>query len=212
MTMWYRFVWFFLQPLVRLYFRLTVEGKENMPKTGPVLLASNHCSHLDPPLIALSVFRRLTFLAKEELFSVPVLGSLILSFGAHPVARRQGDVKAIRTALRLLKEGDVLLIFPEGTRSEDGHLQIFENGLAWLSLRAGVPVVPMHITGTYEAYPKGARFPRPAKVHVRLGAPIYPETGRNENNSVNSERVRYYTHAIQTVMSALAAPPEKSAL
>ena len=90
MSLWYRFSWYCLYPLARLIFRFSVHGLENVPHEGPVLIASNHCSHLDPPLVALGINRQITFLAKEELFSVPILGMLIRTFGAYPVSRGQG--------------------------------------------------------------------------------------------------------------------------
>jgi 1-acyl-sn-glycerol-3-phosphate acyltransferase len=199
----YRLCWIILQPLVRSYFRLTVSGCENIPRSGAVFVASNHCSHLDPPLIALGLPRQMTFLAKEELFSVPVLGVLIRFFGAHPVTRGKGDVGAIRTILRLMKEEKALLIFPEGTRSPDGQLQPLENGLAWMAMKSLAPVVPVHISGTYTAFPRKAWFPRPCKVSIHIGEPIYP--GRQEKKVDNTQTIRYVTSVIEEAMRGISA-------
>ena len=147
MQLHYRIHWYLLKPLIQSYFRLQTWGCENIPQTGPVLLAANHSSYLDPPLIALAIPRQITFLAKEELFRIPLFGRYIRWVGTHPVSRGQGDVKAMRSALKLLGENKALLVFPEGTRSFDGELQPLENGVSWLSLKTGAPLIPVYVAG-----------------------------------------------------------------
>lgn len=201
MSVWYRIAWYCLQPLVRSFFRFTVYGNENIPADGPLVIASNHCSNLDPPLVALGITRQITFLAKEELFRVPLLGALIRSFDAYPVSRGQGDVKAIRVALRMMKENKALLIFPEGTRSMDGRMQELESGAAWISLKSGAPVLPVFLSGTHAAFPRKSWFPRPYRVCLRIGKPIDPK--QVEKNIADGDRVRYFTGIIKESMQIL---------
>jgi len=113
------------------------------------------------------------------------------------------DVGAIRTILRLMKEEKALLIFPEGTRSPDGQLQPLENGLAWMAMKSLAPVVPVHISGTYTAFPRKAWFPRPCKVSIHIGEPIYP--GRQEKKVDNTQTIRYVTSVIEEAMRGISA-------
>ena len=159
-----------------LFIRLRVTGRERIPLSDPVLVASNHLSHFDPPLIG-SVFPRpLHYLAKAELFEKPLLGPLIRGLGACPVSREDSQKAGtvLKLMLRFLEEGKSLLLFPEGTRSLDGTLQPLEGGIAFLSLKARVPVVPAWISGTYEAFPRGASFPRFVPLRVSFGDPLDP--------------------------------------
>lgn len=170
--MWYSFwkalftLWF------TLHFRLRVEGRENEPPAGPVLAVCNHVSAADPPIAGVALRRRARYMAKHELLRVPVLGWLLRTVGVFPVRRGEADRRSIRTALQALKQGELLLMFPEGTRSPDGSLLPAEPGAALLALRAGVPVLPMAVIGTREVMPKGAWFPRRQRVVVRIGPPI----------------------------------------
>ena len=158
-------------------FRLRIHGLDQIPQDDPVLVASNHMSHLDPPLIGSAFPRPLHYLAKEELFCKPVLGRLIAALGARPVSREDSQKAGtvLKLLLRFLEEGKSLLLFPEGMRSPDGTLQPLEGGISFLSVKARVPVVPAWITGTYEAFPRGASFPRFVPLEVRFGAPLRPE-------------------------------------
>lgn len=166
--------------LCRLYFRLAhhlqVEGAMHVPAEGACIVAGNHVSVLDPPLMGCAIPHRVVhYLAKIELFRPP-FGWVLRAVGAVPVERGKGDVGALRRALSLLQEGRVLGLFPEGTRSPDGRLQPPKRGIGFLVAKAAVPVVPAFIAGTFEAWPKGARGPRlGVPVHVRYGAPIRPE-------------------------------------
>jgi 1-acyl-sn-glycerol-3-phosphate acyltransferase len=165
-----------LKPLTvavtRVLFRLEARGAEHVPKTGPVLLVANHSSNLDSPLIGAVTPRPLSFLAKAELFRLPLLGSLIRRLNARPVRREGGDAGALRTALRILEGGGVLLMFPEGTRGSEGMLREPRPGAAMLAVRSGAAVVPVFIQGTGRALPRGARWPRPTKVIVTFGEPL----------------------------------------
>ena len=172
--------------LFRLLWRPVIEGVEHVPATGAVIVASNHLSFIDSIIIPLAVpHRRVTFLAKSEYFSGGGLLGLprrifFKGMGAVPIAR--GDLKdaqaALDTALQVLARGWALGVYPEGTRSRDGRLYRGRTGTAWLALEAGVPIVPVGLTGTDRVQPIGARFPRLGQVLVRFGEPISPEAYR----------------------------------
>ena len=144
---------------------LRVVGAENVPMTGPLIVASNHVAYLDPPVLGAAAPRRIAYMAKIELFRIPGLGPLIAALGAFPVDRGKGDVAAIRTSVKTLREGHAVGIFPEGGRNPSG-LQTPKTGAALLAQLSGAPVVPAYISGT-----NGARFRRP--ITVTFGKPIY---------------------------------------
>ena len=173
----YRFVQNVFRLFFRLYNRLEVRGLSNVPNEGPMLVASNHASFVDPPLVGSVLPIRLRYLAKESLFRVPLLGFLIRTQGALPVARedsqRAGAV--MKLLLALLKEGECVLLFPEGSRTEDGRLKPLEAGVAYLSVKTGVPVLPVYVKGSFEAWPKGKALPRPSKLKLSISRLIYPD-------------------------------------
>ncbi|MBA4543121.1 MULTISPECIES: 1-acyl-sn-glycerol-3-phosphate acyltransferase [Thermoactinomyces] len=145
------------------FYRWKVEGVHHIPKEGPVVICANHISNLDPPLLGAAMDRRIHFMAKQELFRIPLFSMLIRVLGAFPVKRGSGDLQALKQALRLLQEEKVLGIFPEGTRSRDGKLGRAHTGAALIALRAGAPVVPAAIIGPYRLF-------RP--VRIIFGQPI----------------------------------------
>lgn len=153
-----------------LYFRVSRRGLGNFPGSGPVMIVSNHASDLDPTLISLITMRRVAFLAKAELFEIPVLGAAIKLLGAFPIHRGEGDRVAIRVCIRMLKEGRPLLIFPEGTRTRDGRLQDAKAGVAMILQQVPeAEIVPVRIDGSYEAFGQGVGFPRPVRVRLTIG-------------------------------------------
>ncbi|CAM3159083.1 lysophospholipid acyltransferase family protein [Sporolactobacillus spathodeae] len=147
----------------RFYFRIEVKGQENLPDEGPVLICCNHRSNFDPPLIGISLKRQLSFVAKEELFQVPVLGSILRQVNAFPIKRGTGDRGAIRLALNLLRQGHALLIFPEGTRNHTGDLKKGLSGAGFFALNSNATVIPCAIIGNYKFR---------AKLTVVFGKPI----------------------------------------
>jgi 1-acyl-sn-glycerol-3-phosphate acyltransferase len=167
----YRFGWV----VCRAFFALCpmrVFGEENIPESGPAILASNHISYLDPPAIGCAIHRECWFVAKSQLFSLPLLGPLLPKLHAFPVRRGTADRSAIRRCLELLGEGALVVIFPEGTRSRDGRLMPAEPGIGIVALSSKAPVVPVALTGTDKALPRNSPILRPAPITVRIGRPI----------------------------------------
>src|ERR671931_431266 len=159
-----------LQPFFHLYFRLSRIGREHIPTDGPVILAANHRSFLDPFVIGTCLRRPIYYVAKKELFLNRVQGWFLNALGAFPVDRGAGDRDTIDTAKAILARGDCVLIFPEGTRTRPGSLGRAKRGVGRLALESGAPVVPVAVIGT-EAIRNGWRF-RPHKVRIRAGAPL----------------------------------------
>lgn len=160
-----------------LYHRLSVYGKETVPADRPVILAANHASYLDPPVVGLAFYpRRLRFVAWEKLFSFAPMGYYLRHMGAVPVAPQDKISSAglLRTVMGFLEEGSSIYIAPEGHRTLDGTLQPLEGGVAILSLKTGVPVIPVWVGGTYRALAPHMKFPRPRKITVHFGEIIDP--------------------------------------
>lgn len=170
--LFYRFVRTIVRGLAWLYGGVEITGGENIPAGGPVILAPNHRAHVDPPYLSLISRRQIYFMGKEELFHVPVLKQIIAGVGAFPVRRGAADRAALRHAVDLLKAGGVVLIFPEGTRSEDGHLRVAEKGFALIARQSGAAIVPVAIAGTERMLPKGAKFIRRSRVRIVIGKPL----------------------------------------
>lgn len=174
--MWYWIGAHLLHIIFRNFLHLKVYGKENIPKEGGVIVAANHISYLDPPLlgVAMMPYRKLYYIAKRELFRIPILGLILRLVNAFPVKRGMPDRIALRKALNLLKRGEAVCIFPEGTRSRDGRLQEPELGISLLVLKSGAPVLPVAVINTDKALPRNAIMLHPAKIRVYIGKPFYP--------------------------------------
>lgn len=151
------------------HFNLKVFGAHYIPRKGGVLIVSNHQSYLDPVLLACKIVRPVNFMAKSELFENRYFGWLITKLNAFPVRQGEGDVGAVRETIRRLQEGQVLNVFPEGTRSPDGELQPMQTGVGLIVRRAGVPVVPAVIDGSFNAWPRGRKMWRKRNVRVMFG-------------------------------------------
>jgi glycerol-3-phosphate dehydrogenase (NAD(P)+) len=159
-----------LQPFFLLYFRMSRIGREHIPSSGPVIIAANHRSFLDPFVIATMARRPMYYVAKKELFKRPWQARILNALGAFPVDRGAGDEQSMATARAILDRGDIVLIFPEGTRIRPGSLGTPKRGVGRLALESGVPVVPVAVIGT-EAIRRGWRI-RPHKVRIRAGRPL----------------------------------------
>ncbi len=158
----------------KLFFRYEVEGAHNIPEHGGVIIASNHLSYLDPPLIGIAIKRRATYMAKSSLFRNPKL-SWFVSMFSIPVDRDTARPSTIKAAVNALKEGKLLVIFPEGGRRRGDTPAEGRRGVGMLAALSRVPVVPAYIEGTDKALPVGAKFIRPAKVKIRFGRPLQIE-------------------------------------
>ena len=196
--MLYRFLKPLAVALMRLGFRLEVHGRAHVPATGPVLFVSNHVSVLDPPFIGGASPRELFFLAKEELFDVPLFGRFIHALNARPVKRDGSDSRALKATLRLLGENRAILLFPEGTRGVEGRLGEGKPGAGMLAVMSGAPVVPVYVSGTGRALPPGRALPRPTRVSVRFGPPLIFKTVGDDR------RKERYREATEEVMRAIA--------
>lgn len=168
-----------LGPLLRLLFRPRIEGMENIPEEGAAIVAGNHLSFSDHFLMPAILPRRITFLAKAEYFTGPGLkGRLTAAFfrgvGQIPVDRSGGKASqsAVEAALKVLGRGELLGIYPEGTRSHDGRLYKGRTGVAVMALRAHAPVIPCAMVGTFELQPPGRKLPRIGRVTIRFGEPL----------------------------------------
>ena len=150
-----------------------VFGVENIPTDGGAVIAPNHVSYMDPPLVAACLPRRTYFMAKRELFEPPLFGELIYTLYAFPVERGSGDRAALRRAIDLVKAGELVIIFPEGTRSRDGTVGEGQLGPAIVAGRAGRPIVPCAILGTDKMLPPGAKLLRRARFYISFGEPVW---------------------------------------
>lgn len=176
----YRAVIVLVRFFMRLWYNIRIEGQENVPKEGCVL-ASNHRTNADPPLLAISAGTyKYAFVAKEELFKNPVFGWLIRKLGAFPVSRGKGDMKVIDDAVSKVNDGDKLIIFPEGTRSKDGKVGKGKSGVAYIAAKAGAPVVPVGIV-----FDGKLKFRK--KITVKFGKAIMPEELKLSDERSSSE-------------------------
>lgn len=157
------------------YLRLTVNGLDNIPPRGGIIIAANHQSHLDVPLMGLAIPREARFPGKAELFtSSSLLRALFLNLGGFPIVRGEGDRKAISLSETVLQQGDVLVLFPEGTRTRSGAIGTFHRGLGVLSIRTGSPIVPAAIAGSGQSLGVGKIWPRPGRIRVQFSKPFVP--------------------------------------
>jgi len=179
MTPFYRFIWSTVRILARLIFRLKAINEENIPAAGPFILACNHISLTDPPFVAVSVKRPIHFMAKKELFKNRLFGRLITALNSHPI-QRGFDRQAIDTAVDILKEGNGILIFPEGTRAKHGDFLTPKPGIGIVALKSKAPIVPVYINGSNK---RMACFLGREKLAVVFGRPIeWGEISRHEDN------------------------------
>lgn len=163
--------------MARVYFGIRFEGVSHVPLQGPLIIVPNHVTYADPPLVSIPVPRPIYYMAWRRLFEVPGLGWLIRRFRAFPVEVEMADTKATREAVRLLRSGAAVMIFPEGGRSLDGRLQPFKPGAFRLACSLGVPVLPVTIVGGHEAWPPHRLLPRPGRITIIYHPPILPPAG-----------------------------------
>ncbi|MBR8830589.1 MAG: 1-acyl-sn-glycerol-3-phosphate acyltransferase [Chroococcopsis gigantea SAG 12.99] len=175
--------WSVVHPLFKTYFRGQIHGADNVPRTGPVIIVSNHASYFDPPLLSTAVCRPVAYMAKEELFQVPVLKGAISLYGAYPVKRGAGDRGAIRAALAALENGWAVGIFLEGTRTADGSINDPKPGAAMIAAKGDVPLLPVSLWGTEKILRVGktGKLPVATPITIRIGELIPPpESAKRE--------------------------------
>ena len=173
----------FFKPLIfilfKILFLIRVKGRENIPGNGGFILASNHQSFLDPVLLGMASPRILRFMARDDLFKPRWFAWLITTLGAFPVKRNKPDKGAIKRTLELLRAGEAVLIFPEGTRSRDGDIGKGHPGCIWIARLGNVPLIPARIDGAFRALPVDSIFIRPYPIKVSFGPPFYPQRYSN---------------------------------
>ncbi|NPA16135.1 MAG: 1-acyl-sn-glycerol-3-phosphate acyltransferase [Aquificae bacterium] len=167
-------LWFKIRPVFRKLLRIEVEGIENIPLEKGCILASNHRSNLDPFVLNTISPRPILFMAKQELFGVPLLGWLIKKAGAIPVKRNRRDISALKRAIELAKMGQCIGIFPEGTRAKPGQFRKPQSGVGLLVSKTEAQVIPVRIEGTDIIYPVGSKLPKIGKspITVKIGKPL----------------------------------------
>jgi 1-acyl-sn-glycerol-3-phosphate acyltransferase len=173
--LWYDFLRVFFRVLGVAVCRIRVFGRDHVPTTGGALVVSNHQSHLDPILVGLACDRRLNFVARDTLFGFAPFRWLINSLDAIPLHREGIGLGGLKESLRRLKDGEMLLIFPEGTRTRDGEVGHLKPGFIALARRSKVPLLPVALDGAFDSFPRRSHFPLPAVIHVRYAAPLEPE-------------------------------------
>ncbi len=201
----YRLGWLFFRLIFATYFRRRYFNAGRVPLSGPVILASNHASFFDPPLVGSALARPLSYLARDTLFRFPGLGALLRSWNAVPVDREGGGAAGLRQILDALQAGNAIIIFPEGTRTRDGQLQRARAGIGLMVLKSAAPVVPVRVFGTYEAYGRHLRFPRPKPLTVKFGTPLDFSALRAEARTCPKARLKeIYQEVADATMASIA--------
>ena len=199
----YGIVRFLIWLVAKLLWRISFEGLENVPRTGPFVLAPVHRSFVDFGLVSAVTRRRMGYMGKESLWKSKAFGAFITMLGAYPVNRGAPDREALRRTLNILEKGEPLVLFPEGTRRAGPVVEHLHEGAAFVASRAGVPLVPVGIGGSEQALPKGKRLPRPVKIHVIVGEPIVPPPIAEGARHPSRRAVKELTVELQAVLQDL---------
>ena len=181
MTVWYWFGYSLSKAIAKTFFHYRVIGAENMIEEGPCIIAANHCSNLDPPLVGIACKRAIHYLGKKSLLDWPVLGPIFPQLNVIPVDQKNAARSALMGAIRVVKSGGAVLIFPEGSRSPDGKLQPAQPGIGMIVAKTGAPVVPVRVSGSFQAFPRGTPIPHFVPVTVTIGSPVlFEKTGTED--------------------------------
>lgn len=197
LQLYHLFKWSVVAPALRLYFQGQIYGQEHIPKTSGLIVVANHASDFDPLLLSCALRRPVSYMAKEELFQVPVLNQAIRLYGAYPVKRGSPDRSAIRAALTQLESGWAVGVFLSGTRTADGRIPSAKLGAAMIAAKAKAPILPVSLWGTQRIVSKGRLLPRAVPITVRIGAVIAPpiSSQRDELEAV-TQRCVEVIHAL----------------
>jgi 1-acyl-sn-glycerol-3-phosphate acyltransferase len=205
MTFLYYCGWRVFRTAYKVYCRAEWFNPERVPATGPVILACNHASIIDPPLVGTGLKRGISYLARESLFRFPGIGWLFRNWDAVPVDREGGGAKGLKAILDRLLAGGGIILFPEGTRTMDGKLQPARSGIGLTVIKSNAPVVPVRVFGTFEAYGKAVAFPRPHKIAAKYGKPLYFEAQRAEARTCSKARLKeIYQEVAEEIMANIA--------
>lgn len=197
--------WCFFRTLYATYFHWRVFNPERVPLTGPVILASNHASFLDPPLVGSGVKRGINYLARDTLFRYPGVGWLLRNWNSVPVDREGGGAAGLRAILDRLLAGGAIILFPEGTRTQDGKLQPARSGIGLTVIKSTALVVPVRVFGTFEAYGRHMKIPRPHGIAVKYGRPMDFKALREEAMTCSKARLKQiYQEVADEIMAAIA--------
>jgi 1-acyl-sn-glycerol-3-phosphate acyltransferase len=197
--------WSFFRICYATFFRCRVFHPERVPLEGPVILASNHASFLDPPLVGSGVKRGINYLARESLFRFPGIGWLLRNWNAVPVDRDGGGAKGLKMILERLLDGGAIILFPEGTRTKDGKLQPARSGIGLTVIKSTAAVVPVRVFGTYEAFGRHMKIPLPHRIAVKYGQPLMFERLRAEARVCSKARLKeIYQEVADEIMHAIA--------
>ncbi len=197
--------WTIFRLMYATYFRWRVYNPERVPLAGPVILASNHASFLDPPLVGSGLKRDINYLARESLFRFPIIGAVLRSWNAVPVDREGGGARGLKAILDRLHEGGAIILFPEGTRTRDGNLQPARSGIGLTVIKSEAPVVPVRVFGTLEAYGRNMKFPRPRRIAVKYGKPLMFAELRAEAQTCSKARLKeIYQQVADEIMLAIS--------
>ena len=196
--------WSFFRFLFRFYFRWRVFHPERVPLTGPVVLAANHDSFLDPPLVGAGLERAINYLARDSLFRYPGLGTLLRSWNSVPVDREGGGAAGLKAILDRLLAGGAIILFPEGTRSKDGRLQKARSGIGLTVIKSNAVVIPVRVFGTFEAYGRHMKLPLPRRVAVKYGQPLKFAALRAEAKACSKARLKeIYQQVADEIMAEI---------
>lgn len=174
LALYHLFKWSVVAPVLHGYFRGRIHGAEHVPQYGRLLVVSNHSSDFDPPILSCAVGRPVAYMAKEELFRVPVLKHAIKAYGAYPVKRGSADRSAMKAAISSIESGWATGVFLDGTRTPSGRVIDPKLGAAWIAAKTNTPLLPVSLWGTHQIFKKGSAVPRPVPITIRIGELILP--------------------------------------